>query len=250
MTDHAVVGGATGALGAAIVARLRAEGLRVIAVARTADGLADMAGDDDGIVAVPGDLEDDSVSAAVAAAVDGPVRMVIQAAGLPVAGNVDTITGAELAQGMDRKVGGFLRLIRGARDHLGEGSRLVVLGGHYGYEPSPAAPLAGMANAALSNLVRSLADRWGPDGVTVHLIAPGPVDSPRMTAIAERIAERRGAGVTADEVLDEYRAGSPLGRLTTVDEVAWAVGLLLAPEAAAMHGSVLSLDAGRRRGAG
>ena len=54
-----------------------------------------------------------------------------------------------------------------------------MLGGHYGYEPSPAAPLAGMANAALANLVRALADHWGPKGVTVHMVAPGPVDSPR-----------------------------------------------------------------------
>ena len=103
-------------------------------------------------------------------------------------------------------------------------------------------------NASLSNLVRSLADRWGPEGVTVHLVAPGPVDSPRMHGIAERIASRRGGDSTTERVLDEYRAGSPLGRLTTVEEVAWAVGILLAPEAAALHGSTLSLDAGRRRG--
>ena len=71
-----------------------------------------------------------------------------------------------------------------------------------------------------------------------------------MTGIAQRTADRRGDGTTAEQVLDEYRAGSPLGRLTTVDEVAWAVATLLAPEAAALHGSTLSLDAGRRRGIG
>jgi NAD(P)-dependent dehydrogenase (short-subunit alcohol dehydrogenase family) len=149
---------------------------------------------------------------------------------------------------MNGKVGGFLRMIGGCRDRLFPGSRLVVLGGHYGEEPSFRVPLAGMTNAALANLVRSLADRWGPEGVTVHLVAPGPVDSPRMTAIAQRTAARRDDGSTADAVLDEYRAGSPLGRLTTIDEVAWAVTTLLAPEAAALHGSSLKLDAGRRRG--
>ena len=81
-----------------------------------------------------------------------------------------------------------MRLITGVQDHLVAGSRIVVLGGHYGFEPSPAAPLAGMANAALGNFVRTLADRWGPHGVTVHLIAPGPVDTPRMRTVAERTA--------------------------------------------------------------
>jgi NAD(P)-dependent dehydrogenase (short-subunit alcohol dehydrogenase family) len=107
-----------------------------------------------------------------------------------------------------------------------------------------------MANAALANLVRSLADHWGPKGVTVHLVAPGPVDSPRMWAIAERTAARQGSDVTSEQVLDAYRSASPLGRLTTIDEVAWAVNLLLAPEAAALHGSTLALDVGRRRGIG
>lgn len=163
---------------------------------------------------------------------------------------IDTITGAEIARGVDAKVGGLMRLIRGVEERLFEGSRIVVMGGHYGFEPSTNAPLAGITNAALGNLVRSLSDHWGPKGVTVHLIAPGPVDSPRMTGIARRTADRRGSGTTPEQVLDEYRSGSPLGRLTTIDEVAWAVGILLAPEASALHGSTLSLDLGRRRGIG
>jgi NAD(P)-dependent dehydrogenase (short-subunit alcohol dehydrogenase family) len=248
VTDLAVVGGATGALGQAIVARLRVAGLGVVAIARTDAALRDLAGADPGIVPLAADLEHDDAVAAIRAVVDSPVRMVVQAAGLPASGDVDALTGADVAAGMNGKVGGFLRLIAGCREHLFPGSRLVVLGGHYGEEPSFRVPLAGMANAALANLVRSLADRWGPEDVTVHLVAPGPVDSPRMSAIAQRTAAQRGEGCTADDVLDEYRARSPLGRLTTIDEVAWAVTTLLAPEAAALHGSSLKLDVGRRRG--
>lgn len=244
--EHAVVAGATGALGAAIVDRLRRRDLTVVAIARDVHGLAEA----DGLIAISGDLADDGLPALLAEHLHGPVRAVVQAAGLPASGDVDSITGAEIAAGFDTKIGGFLRLIRGVSDRFVEGTRLIALGGHYGYEPSPAAPLAGMVNAALNNLARSLADRWGPEGVTVHVVAPGPVDSPRMEAIAERIAARRDDGSTPEEVLDGYRRGSPLGRLTTIDEVAWAVDLLLEPEADALHGSTLSLDAGRRRGAG
>jgi NAD(P)-dependent dehydrogenase (short-subunit alcohol dehydrogenase family) len=250
VSEVAVVAGATGALGTAIVHRLRGRGVRVIAVARSTRALEALTAGDATIVPVTGDLRDDAVTTAIDAAIDGPVRMVVQAAGLPASGTIETLTGAELTAGIDTKVGGLLRLLRATGPHLATGSRIVVLGGHYGYEPSPAAPLAGAANAALMSLVRSLADHWGPKGVTVHLVAPGPVESPRMQAIAERTAERDGGGVTPDQVLDRYRAGSPLGRLTTIDEVAWAVAMLLDPEAAALHGSTLSLDAGRRRGIG
>jgi enoyl-[acyl-carrier-protein] reductase (NADH) len=43
-------------------------------------------------------------------------------------------------------------------------------------------------------------------------------------------------------------AESSLGTFTTPEQVAWAVALLLAPEADAMTGSTLMLDSGRRRG--
>jgi NAD(P)-dependent dehydrogenase (short-subunit alcohol dehydrogenase family) len=246
-TECAIVGGATGALGGAIVRALRARGLDVVAVARSTQTTAD---DDAGVIAVAADLEHDDAVDVISRAITAPVRIVVQAAGLPVAGDIDAISGDDLATGINRKVGGFLRLVRAAHDRLVPGSRLVALGGHYGFEPTPQTPMAGAINAALANVVRSLADRYGPDGVTVHLVAPGPVDSPRMHAIAERIASQRADGTSADDVLANYRAGSPLGRLTTIEEVAWAVTTLLAPEASALHGSTLSLDAGRRRGVG
>lgn len=251
--QYAVVAGATGALGSAIVHRLADHGLTVIAIARSADDLALLAADDR-VATVRGDLADDRLTVDLRSKVDelpvGPVRMVVQAAGLPASGTIETITPHEITRGIDTKLGGIFRLLRGIEHRLGDGSRIVLLGGHYGYEPSPAAPLAGIANAALANLVRSLADHWGPRGVTVHHVAPGPVESPRMRGIAERIAARRDDGTTAEQVLDGYRAGSPLGRLTTIDEVAWAVGILLDDEAAGLHGSTLSLDLGRRRGIG
>jgi hypothetical protein len=40
---------------------------------------------------------------------------------------------------------------------------------------------------------------------------------------------------------------SPLQRLTSTDEVAWAVSMLADPHAAALHGSTLLMDTGRRR---
>src|SRR5690606_17838475 len=117
VTDHAIVAGATGALGSAIVGRLRDAGVRVVAIARSAADLDALAGADDGIVPLPGDLADDRLVAdlttAVDTVVDGPLRMVVQAAGLPGSGSVETLTAAELVRGVDTKIGGFLRVLRG-----------------------------------------------------------------------------------------------------------------------------------------
>ena len=44
------------------------------------------------------------------------------------------------------------------------------------------------------------------------------------------------------------RGESAIGAFTTVEQIAWAIALLLAPEADALAGSTLFMDAGRRKG--
>jgi len=246
--EQAVVVGATGAVGGAVLRRLRQQGLAVVAVARDADALGKLAADDPGVLSCPADIGDDTAGPTIAAAVrdGGPVRMVVQATGLPATGPLATIEPAALGTVVALKLGGLLRLVRAVEDRLEPGSRVVAIGGHFGSEPDPATCGAGVTNAALANLVRQLADAYGPRGVSVHLVAPGPLDTPRLRAIAERTGQARG--MSAAEVLGEYRAHSPLNRLTTTDEVGWAVASLLAPEAAALHGATLALDGGARRG--
>src|SRR5207249_1637364 len=64
--------------------------------------------------------------------------------------------------------------------------------------------------------------------------------------IVAAVAAERGA--VEDDVWQEYVSQNSLGRLPTADELAWAVEMLLDPEAGILHGSVLYLDAGGHRG--
>ena len=105
---------------------------------------------------------DDAVAAIAAAVGDRPVRMVVQAAGLPAAGPLATIEPDALGRAVALKCGGLLRLVRAVDGHLRPGARIVALGGHYGIEPAPYACAAGVTNAALANLVRQLATAYGP----------------------------------------------------------------------------------------
>ena len=243
---QAVVVGATGEVGAAIVARLRKAAVPVVAVARDRERLEQLSATDDGITACPADIGDDSSGEAIAAAVSGPVRMVVQSAAEPASPPLATIDPDTLGRSVSLKLGGLLCLIRAVEDRFVEGSRIVAIGGHFGSEPTPQTCAAGVTNAALANLVRQLADAYGPRGVTVHLIAPGVLDTDRLRRFAGAAAQARG--VSIETVLDEYRSQTPLGRLTTVDQVSWAVTQLLAPEADALHGATLALDGGARRG--
>jgi NAD(P)-dependent dehydrogenase (short-subunit alcohol dehydrogenase family) len=246
LSGQAVVVGATGEVGAAIVARLRKAGLPVVAVARDRDRIEQLRASDDGITLCATDIGDDSSGEAIAGAVSGPVRMVVQSAAVPPAGPLATIEPDALGRAVSLKLGGLLRLIRAVDDRLVKGARIVAIGGHFGSEPTPQTCGAGVTNAALANLIRQLADAYGPRGVTVHMIAPGALETDRLRRFAAADAEARG--VSVETVLDEYRSHSPLGQMTTVEQVSWAVAQLLAPEADALHGATLAMDAGARRG--
>jgi NAD(P)-dependent dehydrogenase (short-subunit alcohol dehydrogenase family) len=244
--DTAVVVGATGSVGSALVGRLTARNMRVIAVARNGDRLEALAAEHDQIIACPADIGNDNSVAQIASCLDGPVAMAVIAVGLPVRGSVDTIEPGLLAVGANIKLGGTVRLLHAVRDHLVEDSRFVAFAGTFGLEPSAHEAGPGAINAGLFNLMKQISLLYGPKGVTVHTVAPGPADTPRLRRIVEAVATERGEPF--ESVWAEYEARNSLGRLPTIDEIAWAVEMLLSPEAAIMHGSVLHLDAGGLRG--
>lgn len=240
--EIAVVTGASGAFGNVICARLAQRGLKIVAVGRREAELAQIPG----AKICAADIGQDESIQTIAAALDSPVRAVVHAPGLPAAGGVLDAAPGALAEAVNIKAGGFLRLARAVDGHLVAGSRLIGIGGHYGLEPTAYATAAGVGNAALFALSRQLSLALGPRGVTSHVIAPGPADTERLRKVAAPRAQMAGCDI--EDILAEMRAESSIGAFTTPEQVAWAVDLLLDPEADAMTGSTLMLDSGRRRG--
>lgn len=244
--EWVVVVGATGAFGSVMVERFLARGLGVVAVARSAAALQDLQARHPGLRPCAADIGQDSAIASIREALPGPVRMVVHGPGVSVGGGVLDIATAALVDSVNIKVGGLLRLVRAVDGHLVANSRLVAIGGHYGFEPTAYAAAAGVANAALVNVVRQLSLAYGERGITAHLVAPGPADTERLRRVAADRA--RLQGMTVEAVLEAMKAQSSLHAFTEPGQVAWALEMLLAPEASAMTGSSLMLDAGRRRG--
>jgi NAD(P)-dependent dehydrogenase (short-subunit alcohol dehydrogenase family) len=244
--ELAVVVGATGSFGNAIVDRLAAAGLAIVAVARTATSLTALQARHPGLIACAADIASDDAIEVIRMALSGPVRMVVHGPGVAVAGGILTAPTAAMVDAVNIKVGGMLRLARAVDAHLMKGSRLVAIGGHYGFEPTAYAAAAGVANSALVNVMRQLSLAYGERGITAHLIAPGPADTERLHRVAADRARLRG--ITVETVLEEMKAESSIKAFTTPEQVAWAVAMLLDPAADAMTGSTLMLDSGRRRG--
>src|SRR3546814_11879845 len=115
MRETAIVVGAGGALGQAIVADLVAAGVDILGVARNPASLATLAErHGDRFRPVIADMADDSAIEAVGAAITAPVDMVVHAPGVPVAGGVRVAPTADRKSGVEG-TGVSVRVARGGR---------------------------------------------------------------------------------------------------------------------------------------
>lgn len=246
--DIAVIVGAGGEIGSYITDALIEAGQLVIGIGRSEESNASLVEkyDSDSFRPLIADIGNDSSIDVIAGALDAPVSMVVHSAGVPVAGGVKTVATDAILNACNIKLNGFIRLVRGVESRLRKHSRLVAIGGHYGFEPSPYAATAGVGNAALANLMRQMNWAYGGQGITAHMVAPGPAETERMRRVASDRAEK--AGTTMDEEMAAVRGESAIGTLTDPAAVGWACANLLSPLADAMAGSTMFLDAGRRKG--
>ncbi|HXD70118.1 MAG TPA: SDR family NAD(P)-dependent oxidoreductase [Gaiellales bacterium] len=89
------------------------------------------------------------------------------------------------------------------------------------------------AKAGVVNLTRSLALDHGGDGVRICCVCPGLIDTPMADWITSR-----------PDALREFEEGVPARRIGTAADIAGAVSFLASADASYAHGSVLVVDGG------
>ena len=130
---------------------------------------------------------------------------------------------------------GTFNVLRAGFAHLRRpGASLINISAPQSIVPMPYQAHVCAAKAGVDMLTRTLAVEWGPDGVRVNSVVPGPIQG--TEGMARLAPDAEALAAVAQSV--------PLGRLGTVDDVAAACLFLGSSAAAYVTGTVLMADGG------
>lgn len=222
-----VLGGSRG-IGAAIVRRFASEGASVTFSYAGSREAAEQLAKETGSKAVLTDSADrDAVIAQVRES--GPLDVLVVNAGIGVFGD-------PLEQDPDA-IDRLFRInihapyhaaVEAARQ-MPEGGRIIVIGSVNGDRmPVPGMASYALSKSALQGLARGLARDFGPRGITVNVVQPGPIDT-----------DANPADGPMKELLHNFMAIKRHGR---PEEVAGMVAWLAGPEAGFVTGAMHTID--------
>ncbi|WP_069161278.1 SDR family oxidoreductase [Nocardia altamirensis] len=249
----AVVTGASKGIGLEIVRALTAEGVRVVAAARTIT--PELHALDGPSTAVPVDLATtDEATTLIDRATEilGEIDVLINNVGGVVPGSAEASGFLDIADDAwqrtyELNLFGTVRVTRRALPSLLRRRGMIInissIGASAAYHPVD----YGTAKAALNNLTKALAEEFGAQGLRALTVSPGPTRTRNWSApdgYAADVAAQSGR--TLEEFLAEApaRMGITTGRLTEPHETAALVTFLASPVSGNLTGANYLADGG------
>ncbi len=224
-----VTGGSRG-IGLATARRFAAQGDRVAVTIRSAEA-------PEGLFGVKCDVTQasdvDAAFAAVEERFGGPVEVLVSNAGMNKDGLLLRMSEDDFSSVIDANLGGAYRVVKRAAQGMlrARKGRIILVSSVVGLLGSAGQANYAAAKAGMVGFARSLARELGSRGITVNVVAPGPVETDMTAALSEkRIAELVEA--------------VPLARMASPDEIAGTIAFLASPDAAYITGAVIPVDGG------
>lgn len=223
----AVVTGAASGIGAAVAARLAADGAQVFT--------ADIQGEVDFVADLTGaDANTRLVAEAIARM--GGLDIVVPCAGISTFHPLEGHDDAYFQRVLDVNLIAVFRLVREAAPHLkahGAG-RIVTIGSTTSTYGDEGLCAYSASKHAVLGLTKSIAAELGPFGVTATCVQPGAIDTPMTAPAFDQMPEYRTF----------WEGKAPLRRLGKPEDIADVVAFLCSEDARFVSGHGLWVDGG------
>ena len=163
----------------------------------------------------------------------GPISLLVNNAGIAGQIQFQDITDAQWNRYLAVNLGGARNTIRAVLPRmLSEKSGCIVnISSIWGLRGASCEVAYACTKAAIIGLTRSLALELAPSGIRVNCVAPGVIDTDMVQVLGQ-------------ETLRALAEETPLGRLGTPEDIAYAVAFLASERASFLTGQVLGADGG------
>lgn len=237
------VAGGTSGINRGIATRFAQLGANVFVVSRSQEKVSDTIADlkkaghsSDGQSA---DVRDfDAVSAAVLRCTEvfGPIDFVLSGAAGNFVSRAENLSSNGFKTVVDIDLVGSFHVCRAAFPHLRKpGAAIINISAVQSFMPLEGQVHVCAAKAGIDAMTRVLAIEWGPQGVRVNAIAPGPVDGTEGMRRLTPTAEHR----------DQLTRSIPLRRYATISEIADLATFICSDAGANMNGEIAVCDGGQ-----
>jgi 2-hydroxycyclohexanecarboxyl-CoA dehydrogenase len=231
-----VTGGASG-IGAAIAARLAAEGAEVWVGDVNTEGAEKVAGEISGH-ALELDVTD-LASARAAVEATGTLDVLVNNAGTDEFGFFTYTTPEQWQRVIAINLMGVLNCTSAALPAMQEAKygRIVSISSEAGRVGSKGSAVYSAAKGGVIAFMKTIARENGRYGVTANSIAPGPIETPLLMGAKE-------FGEIGEKIIETMKGLTQLNRLGQPDEVAAAVAFLASEDATFVTGETLGVSGG------
>jgi NAD(P)-dependent dehydrogenase (short-subunit alcohol dehydrogenase family) len=218
--DVAISYAASADKAAAVVAKLKAKGVRAIAIKSDQTDLSSAKPLIDTVIAEFGKLD-----------------ILVNNAGIAIQGQLvddPELDGHKYNRNWQVNVLGTIANTRAAAPRLTNGGRIIFIGSLLGsYVPFPGVADYAGTKWALVGYAKGIARDLGPRNITVNIVQPGIMPTDMMVEVL-------GEDGPPDALLDTH----PIRRIATLEEVADVVCFLAGPSAGYITGEVINVSGG------
>lgn len=253
----AVVTGASEGIGLAIVKSLLAEGAKVAGGSRHPQALAEL-GEKSSVLPVTVDFSTpDAGEQIIGEAMEAFGRIDILVNNIGIAPSREgflSISDEGWKEVMDTNLMSMVRACRAVLPHMMERKSGVIINisSESGRQPDTILVDYSVSKSAMLSLSKALANEFGPHGIRVNTVSPGPTRTPlwdRQGGFAEGLSKQ--FGMEKEAAIEHFARDVrqlPLGRMGTPLEIAAVVAFLASDQASYVTGAEYTVNGGSLRG--